>query len=279
MRKDNNKLNNFVKITESQDLIKFLNDSKNRLKNSKCLHHYTTIDNFFKMIKNNCVHLVNAKSMNDQLEYINGDKEIWEKTFFSSFMAGEKESIGMWSMYAQPWEKGVKISIPTSVIQGWVENTKYLYKVENYENTDTKIILDKGSCSLGLSSVVYTNVDSLHEGEQVKLQWSNKSNNTIKVTNQFKELTGYIKDMAWSYEKEVRIKTEINNISNIDRVSIPLTEEVINKMIITASPLFKGDLIEKIEKEIKRSFKSESSLFKKKLNIKTICDTCKLKTS
>ena len=45
--------------------------------------------------------------MNDQLEFSNGDKERWKNIFFASFMMDMKESIGMWSMYSQPWESGV----------------------------------------------------------------------------------------------------------------------------------------------------------------------------
>ena len=43
--------------------------------------------------------------MNDNLEYKNGDPHRLRNLFFSCFMCEDKESIGMWSMYAQPWEK------------------------------------------------------------------------------------------------------------------------------------------------------------------------------
>lgn len=271
--KTNNSPTVFANITDVEDLTSYLDDSVSRLKNSLFLHHYTTVDNFVKMIKSNSLHLANAKNMNDNLEYKNGDEDRWKNIFFSSFMAEEKESIGMWSMYGQPWEKGVKVSIPSKVIREWIRVTKQLNVVENYINTNKLINLDTGS--LKLSSIAYSNAESLNIKGEEKLQWSTVTN--INVANHTKELTGYIKDMAWSYEKEVRIKAEISNVTNIERVSIPLTDNVINAMIITPSPLFKGDLIKEIKKEIEISFQSEPSLFKNRLNIKTICSDCKLK--
>jgi hypothetical protein len=92
-----------------------------------------------------------------------------------------------------------------------------------------------------------------------------------------KELTGYVKDMAWSYEKEIRIQAEFNNKEDLSRVSIDLPNEVIDTMIITASPLFEGDLYTELQKEIKRHISIDNSLFKERLIVKTVCQTCELK--
>ena len=35
-------------------------------------------------------------------------------------MMEDDESIGMWSMYAQPWRDGIKISIPKDILKKWV---------------------------------------------------------------------------------------------------------------------------------------------------------------
>lgn len=40
------------------------------------------------------------------------------------------------------------------------------------------------------------------------LSWSNQKNASIRDAVRIPELTGYIKDVAWSYEKELRIKAE-----------------------------------------------------------------------
>lgn len=66
----------------------------------------------------------------------------------------------------------------------------------------------------------------------------------------------------------------MNNTNGIERVAIPLSDEIIDSIIITAGPLFEGDLQDEIEKEIDYSFKLEKSLFWRKLQIKSICSDC-----
>ena len=109
------------------------------------------------MLRSQTMHLSNAKYMNDQLEYQTGDPEIWKNLFFSCFMMEEDESIGMWSMYAQPWRDGVKISIPKDILRRWVKETKEIIELEKdklpkdikdgsiiiYENNEYKLDLDE----------------------------------------------------------------------------------------------------------------------------------------
>ena len=110
--KKNEAPTNFPDIETVEGLKLYLDDTANRLKNSPYLYHYTTVSNVIKMIRGKTWHLGNAAGMNDNLEYKNGDPLRWNNLFFSCFMCEDKESIGMWSMYAQPWEKGVKVALP-----------------------------------------------------------------------------------------------------------------------------------------------------------------------
>ena len=118
----------FDTIDNLNDLKKYL-DSGARLNNSQYLYQYTTVSALVNMLRGKTMHLSNAKYMNDQLEYQNGDPEIWKNLFFSCFMMEEDESIGMWSMYAQPWRDGVKISIPKVILRRWVDETKELIEI------------------------------------------------------------------------------------------------------------------------------------------------------
>ena len=272
----------FSNINTSEELKLYLDDMTNRLKNSPYLYHYTTISNVIKMIQGKTWHLGNAAGMNDNLEYKNGDPLRWNNLFFSCFMGEDKESIGMWSMYAQPWEKGVKIALPKEVIRKWIRETKEILEIStsNYQPTGQAIAIGENGARLKLSSVAYCNADSLQETKaKEKLIWSTATNTNIKDAVRIPELTGYIKDMAWSYEKEIRIKAEFDNIGNIERVAIPLTDEVIDAMTITASPLFEGDLHAELEREIARQIKTGKSIFTNRLNIRTICQECEYKLS
>lgn len=272
----------FSNINTSEELKLYLDDMTNRLKNSPYLYHYTTISNVVKMIKVKTWHLGNAAGMNDNLEYKNGDSHRWNNLFFSCFMGEDKESIGMWSMYAQPWEKGVKIALPKEVIRKWIRETKEILEIStsNYQPTGQAIAIGENGARLKLSSVAYCNADSLQKTKaKEKLMWSTATNTNIKDAVRIPELTGYIKDMAWSYEKEIRIKAEFDNIGNMKRVAIPLTDEVIDAMTVTASPLFEGDLHAELEREIARQIKTGKSIFTNRLNIRTICQECEYKLS
>ena len=107
----------FQDIETPEELKRYLDDSMRRLDNTPYLHHYTNVSRVVDMIRSGTWHLGNAEGMNDNLEYKNGDAPRWRNLFFSCFMCEDKESIGMWSMYAQPWEKGVKISIPKVAVK------------------------------------------------------------------------------------------------------------------------------------------------------------------
>ena len=277
MNKDASVPTVFKDISTPAELIQYLDDSVQRLENSTYLHHYTTISRVVDIIRSRTWHLGNAAGMNDKMEYKNGDPKRWENLFFSCFMCEDKESIGMWSMYAQPWEKGVKISIPKKAIRAWLKKTTELLEIStsNYKPTGRRIYIGDMSSSLRLSSVAYSNTDSMQVSkEPEKLSWSNQSNTNIRNAVRIPELTGYIKDMAWSYEKEIRIKAEFKNRDNIQRVAIPLTDELIDSMIITASPLFDGDLMRELDHQITTHLNTEKSIFTGKLNIDTPCKVC-----
>lgn len=268
----------FKDIGNPTDLVRYLCDDTRRLSNSGYIYHYTTLSSAIKIIRSEKWHLANATHMNDTLEYQNGDKARWPNIFFSSFMTEDKESIGMWSMYAQPWEKGVKIAIPSTIARNWVHSIKEIEEISrlDYAPSGEKVQLDNGQISL--ASVVYSNTDSLTKKDVLeKLCWSNVVNTNLRNAAHMKELTGYVKDMAWSYEKEIRIRVEFNNKYGFDRVSIDLPDKVIESMIITASPLFEGDLFTELQKETERQLFTDYSLFKERLNIKTICQTCEFK--
>lgn len=102
-----------------------------------------------------------------------------------------------------------------------------------------------------------------------------QSNDNFFGILQRSELTGYIKDEAWSYEKEMRIKCQIDNIGgDIKKISIPIPEYIIDDIVITAGPLFKGNLQEKLREEISRTIECKTSKFHKKLNIDSRCSRC-----
>ncbi len=130
----------FTEITTFSELIAYL-DSSERLKSRKFLYHYTTIRNALAIFKSKTWHLGNPQNMNDMVEYRNGDPQVWKNIFFASFMAENKESIAMWSMYSQPWKDGVKITIPMPAMKEWLKSIDEILEVSpfTYELTGNSI--------------------------------------------------------------------------------------------------------------------------------------------
>lgn len=267
----------FDTIANSTDLIKYLDESY-RLKNSTYLYQYTSISALVNMLRSQTMHLSNAKYMNDQLEYQNGDPEIWKNLFFSCFMMEEDESIGMWSMYAQPWRDGVKISIHKDILRRWVKETKELIEISQITKQPTgRVISDTDAFKIWLSAVAYSNYDGLSLKEDAEiLRCGTQENKILRNVPHQPELTGYIKDMAWAYEKEVRVKTQFDNSVGFERVAIKMPDYVIDSLVITPSPLFEGDIEKRIESEVSRIIATDNSKFVGKLQIRSACDSCSI---
>ena len=270
--------NAFRDIRSADELIKYLSDSSRRLENSDYIYHYTSLANAIKIIAGQVWHLASPRDMNDQLEYRTGDPSRWKDIFFTSFMTEEKENIGMWSMYAQPWEAGVKIAIPSKTAREWIADIRKIYEIsiEDYKKTGREMTLEKGW--LKLVSVAYTNAFEARLSGKPKLIWSNQINSHIQDFP-CEELTGYVKDQAWAYEKEIRIMADFPNKDSFQRAAIDVPDAVVDSMILTPSPLFEGDFYSEIQKAVKREIHTDKSLFNGKLNIKTVCSQCKWKVN
>ena len=271
----------FKELKTAEELANYLDAQTDRLDNSPYLFQYTRFSSLVAIIKNQRWHLCNAKGMNDALEYKEGNTKIWNNLFFTCFMGEDAESIGMWSMYAQPWEDGVKIGIPRTSLRTLAKSIKVIYEVDpnDYNKiTDRAIYLCDSKVQVKISSVAYTNEHSLlTKTTPIEVTWSNQKNKNLSNELHSPILTGYIKDKAWSYEKEVRLKVEFDNYMGFKRTAIDIPDDVIDNLIITASPLFQGSLQARLYQEIEKHLKTNKSLFTDKLNIKTPCQTCELK--
>ena len=273
-----NKINTkFEELKTHDELIAYL-DSSRRLQNSRYLYQYTTISALVNMIRTRTMHLGNAKYMNDQLEYQNGSSDVWNNLFFTCFMMEDDESIGMWSMYAQPWRDGIKISIPKDILKKWVSEVDEIIEIsqETKRPTGRKLASSDGF-RVWISAVAYSNAEGINLKKTSEfLQVGTVKNELIHNPHTCPELTGYIKDMAWSYEKELRIKAQFDNWQGFQRAAIKLPDYVINSMIITASPLFDGDLITRLKEAIQEQLGVGTSKFTGKLSIRNACDNCSL---
>jgi hypothetical protein len=267
----------FSKIISINDLIAYLDDHSSRLKNREYLYHYTTLNKAIDIFKGKLWHLGNAKYMNDQLEYSNGDKDRWKNIFFASFMTDVKENIGMWSMYSQPWEDGVLLMIPKGEVQNWIKNVDEIFEIscKDYKPTGKSVKISATN-NLFLSSVAYSNCDNPETDENKKITWSTVENIAIKNATQIPELTGYIKNSAWDYEREIRIKATLEDGHGFQRTAIKTPRNMLDSIEIVAGPLFKGELNKRLHEKIENINKISNSLFHNKLFIKNTCSDCPL---
>lgn len=235
----------FNDITKASDMVTYLDD-KSRLDDCIYLSHYTKYERLLQILKSQKLYLSKAMYMNDQLEYTNGDKIIWDKLYFLSLIMNRKENIGMWSVYAQPWEDGIKISFATDDIIKWIESVKDISVVGKDEKLTGRTIDIGDGNRCFLSAVAYSNTDSKESASEVEhVIWNTRKNTNITRASKIGELTGYIKDEAWAYEKELRVKVLFDSGVKFHRVALDISE-LLPKMVISTGPLFRGSLRQRL---------------------------------
>lgn len=191
-------------------------------------------------------------------------------------MREQKENIGMWSLYGQPWESGVKVSLERSALTKWIKSIDRVY----YADPETKLVDKENFCDLDkyhkpfFSVVAYTNNEDKEKNETEQLSVGKAKNSILKEIYSDERLTCYIKNQAWSYEKEVRLRVELDN--PFPAIALKIPENLISGIVVTKGPRFKGDLEESIKKEIPYSIKTEKSLFFNKI-YHIQCDVCSWK--
>lgn len=148
----------------------------------------------------------------------------------------------MWSMYGQPWEDGIKISIPKRKFMAWAEKIKKVYHVDSttYE-MDLSNLIEESFFKPSISRVAYVEWDN--SGKVVQIKCGDNTKNEVLKEIESPILTGLIKDAAWSYEKEIRLRVDLKDKSMDKKVAIEIPDEIIDTMIITTGPRFSKTIL------------------------------------
>lgn len=229
-------MSNLCDVKTVDSLIKFLEDKG---MNHNYYYHYTTWDSFVKIYTGQSFLLTrgNSLAINDQHEAImKGSWDIWNKTYIGSFAFGSSENMAMWGLYGLPWEDAVRISIPKEAMLDWIKNISYIWLWDN--GVRGNIVPSKVS----LTDIVY--VSGAKGSKDLKLTHNDKCFTTSSVpelngldTNS--EMTGYIKNYAWRYENEVRIRVELSRETGYEKILLNIPQETINAMQVTTGPYFR----------------------------------------
>jgi hypothetical protein len=273
-----NKNLKFSEITNEQDLIQFLEKKVKETKNTKnsknnYVYHYTNIKSVIGILKSKYWHLNTPVNMNDGLELRNSFQNVGKNIFFSSFMLEKTESIAMWSMYAQPWGEGVMIKIPVEKFKKWIKSELSVCLVEdNKANLHADITRYSKYQHLKSYAVAYC----LEGRRNDELVCGGGKNVNLKWVKQSSRLMGYIKDHAWNYEKEVRLRVDLSTNELYDKIAIRIPDEVLDSIELVTGPRFEGTLLSKIHNEVDPEFNKNritKSYFKGHLNW-VYCDSC-----
>ena len=250
-------LPSFPDIRTPSQMRAYLKNMNERLKNTEYVSRYMSLQRVVEMINNKTMWIARPDTMNDIYE-INKFND-WKGKYYTCFMREKDESMAMWSMYSQPWEKGVRISIPTKEFKKWIREKRLVTDKDNHE-------LRKAD--LYFASVLYADDDGL-------IQSGTSSKNEDFKPYEYTSMAGFVKDKAWEYEKEVRLHVDVDDYSE-KGLLIDVPEELINNMIIMAGPRFEGKLDEVIHDQTGKRLRTVDSKFKDLLGW-TPCDSCKKK--
>ncbi len=265
--------NKFDEIKSVDTLIEYLSNTADRIKNTskgskRYVYHYTNFDKAKLILNGGYWRLGSPKKMNDGLEFSFLSQENHKELYYACFMYDSSESIAMWSMYGQPWDNGVMLRMPVESFKKWIKNSKEVYTISQ-ENGMKPLAVKPAS----IIKVAYTNSESVSNDETEKIICGGAENLNFHNILNISRLNGYVKDMAWSYEREVRVLVSTETDNSYDAVFIKIPEEILETIEIYSGPRFEGNIEEIVSKEIEHPIMTKKSLFTGKL--KTIaCDNC-----
>lgn len=264
-------MQNLKKITSIEDLIKFLETKGN---NHKYYYHYTSWDSFAKIYNSRSFLLTKGNSLiiNDQHEAkMKGSLDIWNKTYIGSFAYGSSENMAMWGLYGLPAQDAIRITIPSKAMLNWIDKISWIYLWDNGRK-DSICDIKKS-----LTDIVYIN--GRRGNNEFKLScgydYVNMKNDLgFKNIDINPMMTGYIKNYAWKYEDEVRLKIELPQKYNYEKILVDIPEDTIKSFSITTGPNFqyKND---ELYGQLKSEGRIKKSGFNGLLRYRELCSMCK----
>ncbi len=264
-----------------------LSTLKTEAKTHKYYHHYTNLDSVLKIIETKSLLLSRSDIMNDQqeLEKIDISLNDWKKIYSMSFTYGTKENMALWGLYSIPYEIGARISFIGSELRTIVKNNSNNLLYFNQGHTEEI----KGDKELNLYEILYVSDANRKKEYDYKYMIKDKtyySNEYIgaslnKIGNP-KDLAGTMKNEAWSYEQEVRLRLKLNkNNINFEKVKLSINNLDFKNMILTFAPWVSKETQHNIKKKlININSKCKNIVFKESgfsdlVNLRDKCFYCK----
>ena len=157
-------------------------------------------------------------------------------------MGSSEENFGMWAMYGG---LAAKPPAETAKLDEILKNTFVKIKIPVLS---LKAFVNKAG--LHASAVAYTKLTAAPIPEKMLCFFGSKSNKNIPFDQNI--LSGYIKDVAWKYEHEIRIWSESEFVS--------FDDEFVRSLEVFPSPVITLDECRKLLKRDERYANVESTL-------------------
>lgn len=258
-------------VDSVESLIDYLT-TKGR--NHDYYYHYTSWDSFVNIYEKRSFLLTRGDSLriNDQHESsVKGAAEVWAKTYIGSFAYGSSENMAMWGLYGLPWEDAIRIAIPRAEMVKWLESIALPGGVDVKDCCDIKP-------KVSLADIVY--VEGKRGSTNLSLYCHNESLKTDNIVGlndvgSASEMTGYIKNYAWHYENEVRIKVELPQAIKGEKICVKIPDSMINAMNITTGPCFERKINDNVFNFLNQQGKITTSGFESLVKYKVLCSLCK----
>lgn len=257
-------------VTDVDALISYLKDKG---ESHTYYYHYTSWDSFLKIYENSSFLLTrgNSLNINDQQEaFMKGAKPIWDKTYIGSFAYGYSENMAMWGLYGQPASDAIRIAIPKTEMLNWIHATKEVYIWDGAP-------IDSIRADVSLNDIVYVSGEA--HGDNLLLSHQNKTLETVNVpalngVDTFPQMTGYIKNAAWRYENEVRIRIELPYVvDGNEKIMIKIPDSVLSSIMVMEGPSF-DNKSDDIYNFLHSQGRTQKSAFTGLLKYRSLCSLC-----
>lgn len=185
-------------------------------------YHYTTLETLHKIFSNKTLRMSQMSKMNDLKEstIAEGCNDYF---FCMTKESTSVENFGMWAMYGK--------------IKEFDKNnldSKAKAKTLGVKIQFSKKVIDNLRNDLGLSFYKVGYVDLFSD---TSIVYNGEKNTKVHINIKNKILAGYIKDNAWKYEKEFRLRKSVIENNDNNFIDIPISDEILKQLIVYPNPL------------------------------------------
>lgn len=198
--------------------------------------HYTTLDALLAILKTGTLRLTRCDSplFDDTLEQKRfGDKDVQSRLFFACFSHERAESAAMWGLYCPPTYKAVRVVFHRydfqSLISKYQQQCNWIPGAMRGYPKFSDIVY--AGC---FGSKVENNLSWNACWEEVRTE----NINDFDSKKYWRQITGYVKDYEWCFEKETRLYVKMKQPTDETHFDIvfPLARMNAYTVEITLSP-------------------------------------------